>query len=49
MKAASAATIARGATYRGKPCKAGHTLRYRRDNSCVECAKAAAKRNQGRP
>lgn len=30
-------------TYHGRPCKAGHTLRYRSDYKCVECKRAASK------
>jgi hypothetical protein len=26
-------------TYQGGPCKHGHTLRYKRNRNCVQCAK----------
>lgn len=33
--------------YHGKPCLYGHTLRYRKGNSCIECRKACKARGGG--
>jgi len=47
----SAASLTRGVTYRGKPCKYGHSgIRYeskgRSGGGCVECAQERAARRR---
>lgn len=38
-----------GEKYQGNPCKRGHTgLRYRSTKGCVDCAQAAAQRQDRR-
>lgn len=31
------------ATYEGRPCKRGHTLRYKTTGNCIQCLKSANK------
>ena len=33
----------RGSKFEGNPCALGHTLRYRTNGMCVECAKQYAR------
>jgi len=40
-------TTRRGLKFEGNPCEHGHTLRYRSNGMCVECAKQYA-RNHNR-